>query len=50
MAKEIYQNVLEGATELKERGSVYLGGGNMSLDGLMLQAMFALGQLQSHLG
>lgn len=50
MAKEIYQNVLVGATELKERGNVYLGGGNMSMEGLMMQAMCALGQLESHLG
>lgn len=50
MAKEIYQNVLEGANELKERGNVYLGGGNMSMEGLMMQAMCALGQLESHLG
>jgi len=50
MAKEIYQNVLDGAAELKERGNVYLGGGNMSMEGLMMQAMCALGQLESHLG
>lgn len=50
MAKEIYQNVLEGVTELKERGNVYLGGGNMSMEGLMMQAMCGLGQLESHLG
>ncbi|RHN51698.1 putative tetratricopeptide-like helical domain-containing protein [Medicago truncatula] len=50
MAKEIYKNVLEGATELKERGNIYLGGGNMNIDGLRLQAMFAIGQLESHLG
>lgn len=50
MAKEIYQNVLQGATELKESGNVYLGGGNMNMEGLMMQAMCALGQLESHLG
>lgn len=50
MAKEIYQNVIEGAADLKESGNVYLGGGNMNMEGLMMGAMCALGQLESHLG
>ncbi|XP_004492165.2 uncharacterized protein [Cicer arietinum] len=50
MAKEIYQNVIDGASEHKESGNVYLGGGNMNVEGLMMGAMCALGQLESHLG
>ncbi|XP_058767258.1 uncharacterized protein LOC131640918 [Vicia villosa] len=50
MAKEIYQNVIEGAADLKESGNVYLGGGNMNMEGLIMGAMCALGQLESHLG
>jgi hypothetical protein len=49
LAKEIYQNVLKGASELEKSGNVYLGGGNMNMEGLMMQAMCGLGQLESHL-
>ncbi|KAJ1402626.1 Tetratricopeptide-like helical domain superfamily [Sesbania bispinosa] len=50
MAKEVYRNVIQGATEIKESGNPYLGAGNMNLEGLMMGAMCALGQLESHLG
>ncbi|PNY10555.1 TPR protein [Trifolium pratense] len=49
VAKEIYQHVLEGASELEKSGNVYLGGGNLNMEGLMMQAMCGLGQLESHL-
>jgi hypothetical protein len=39
MEKEIYHNFLEGAIELKESGNVYLGGGNMNMEGLMMQVV-----------
>lgn len=50
MAKEVYRNVIERATEIKNSGNPYLGAGNMNLEGLMMGAMCALGQLESHLG
>ncbi|XP_061349741.1 uncharacterized protein LOC133294980 isoform X2 [Gastrolobium bilobum] len=50
MAKEIYHNVIQGATEIKNCGNPYLGAGNMILEGLMMGAMCSLGQLESHLG
>ncbi|XP_057436949.1 uncharacterized protein LOC130729279 [Lotus japonicus] len=50
MAKEVYQNIIQGATTIKNSGNPYLGAGNMNLEGLMMGAMCALGQLESHLG
>ncbi|XP_057455415.1 uncharacterized protein LOC130746717 [Lotus japonicus] len=50
MATEVYRNVIERATEIKNSGNPYLGAGNMNLEGLMMGAMCALGQLESHLG
>nr|AFK37232.1 unknown [Lotus japonicus] len=50
MATEVYRNVIERATEIKNSGNPYLGAGNMNLEGLMMGTMCALGQLESHLG
>ncbi|OIW07490.1 hypothetical protein TanjilG_14436 [Lupinus angustifolius] len=50
-AREVYQNVIQGASDIKNNGnSLYLGAGNMNLEGLMVGAMCSLGQLESHLG
>ncbi|KAF7825640.1 Tetratricopeptide repeat (TPR)-like superfamily protein, putative isoform 1 [Senna tora] len=51
LAKEAYQKVIDGFSENENSGNPYvLAAGNMSLDGLMLGALCALGQLEAHLG
>ncbi|KAI9116095.1 hypothetical protein K1719_013025 [Acacia pycnantha] len=51
LAKEVYQNVIDGGSENKDFGTPFvLAAGNMNSEGLILGAMCALGQLESHLG
>lgn len=50
MAKEVYRSVLQGASDIKKYGNPYLGAGNMNLEGLMMGALCALGQLETYLG
>lgn len=51
LAKEVYQKVLDGSSENKDFGNPFvLAAGNMNSESLVLGAMCALGQLESHLG
>ncbi|XP_028773003.1 uncharacterized protein LOC114730145 [Neltuma alba] len=51
LAKEVYQKVIDGGSENKDFGNPFLlAAGNMNSEGLMLGAMCALGQLESHMG
>ena len=40
MAKEVYQNVVQGAIEVKNAGRPYLGAGNMSVDELIVGSIY----------
>ena len=50
MAKEVYQNVVQGAIEVKNAGRPYLGAGNMSMEELIVGSLCALGQLEVLMG
>ncbi|KAL1359758.1 hypothetical protein AAHE18_04G130300 [Arachis hypogaea] len=50
MAKEVYTSVLKGASDIKKFGNPYLGACNMNLEGLMMGALCALGQLETYQG
>lgn len=47
--KKIYNCLIKEATKLKESDNAYLGGVNINIEWLTIQAMCDLGQLESYL-
>ena len=51
MAKELYEKVIQGATETKDLSDPHnFAAGNMALEEALLAATCSLGQLEAHLG
>ncbi|XP_017220018.1 uncharacterized protein LOC108197051 [Daucus carota subsp. sativus] len=51
MAKELYEKVIQGATETKDLSDPHnFAAGNMALEEVLLAATCSLGQLEAHLG